>query len=109
MVRPRRLRVLAMPRPAEDAVVLAKSALYADAETLEKMAYVREKLLARDVAIELFARARALHARNRNATGEARATATRAVRPRIVATSATAGASGSRRGSTSSTLLTRRK
>jgi CHAT domain-containing protein len=57
----------------EDAEVLAKSDLEADAETLEKMAYVREKLLAREVAIELFARARALHARNRNATGEARA------------------------------------
>lgn len=57
----------------EDAEYLAKSDLHADAETLEKMAYVREKLLARDVAIELFARARALHARNQNATGEARA------------------------------------
>ncbi|HEY5946233.1 MAG TPA: hypothetical protein VIV40_12110, partial [Kofleriaceae bacterium] len=57
----------------EDAEVLAKSDLDADAETLEKMAYVREKLLARDVAIELFARARALHARNHNVTGEARA------------------------------------
>jgi CHAT domain-containing protein len=57
----------------EDAEVLAKSDLESDAETLEKMAYVREKLLARDVAIELFARARALHARNHNVTGEARA------------------------------------
>jgi CHAT domain-containing protein/tetratricopeptide (TPR) repeat protein len=57
----------------EDAEVLAKSDLDADPETLEKMAYVREKLLARDVAIELFARARGLHARNQNATGEARA------------------------------------
>lgn len=57
----------------EDAEVLARSDLEADGEALEKMAYVREKLLARDVAIELFARARAVHARNRNATGEARA------------------------------------
>ncbi|HEY5927342.1 MAG TPA: CHAT domain-containing protein [Kofleriaceae bacterium] len=62
----------------EDAEVLAKSDLDADAESLEKMAYVREKLLARDVAIELFARARALHARNGNATGEARAAIARA-------------------------------
>lgn len=57
----------------EDAEVLAKSDLEGDAEALEKMAYVREKLLARDVAIELFARASALHARNGNPTGEARA------------------------------------
>jgi CHAT domain-containing protein len=57
----------------EDAEVLAKSELEADGDTLEKMAYVREKLLARDVAIDLFARARAVHARNGNRTGEARA------------------------------------
>jgi CHAT domain-containing protein len=57
----------------EDAEVLARAELEADGETLEKMAYVREKLLARDVAIELFARARAVHARNHNPTGEARA------------------------------------
>ncbi len=56
----------------EDAEVLALGDLQGDAETLEKMAYVREKLLARDVAIELFARARALHARTGNPTGEAR-------------------------------------
>jgi len=62
----------------EDAEILAKNDLYADAEALEKMAYVREKLLARDVAIELFERARALHARNGNATGEARAAIARA-------------------------------
>jgi CHAT domain-containing protein len=62
----------------EDAEVLAKSDLDAEAETLEKMAYVREKLLARDVAIELFERARALHARNGNATGEARAAISKA-------------------------------
>ncbi len=41
-------------------------------------AELREKLLARDVAIELFARARAVHARNQNATGEARAAIARA-------------------------------
>jgi CHAT domain-containing protein len=57
----------------EDAEVLARAELESDGETLEKMAYVREKLLARDVAIDLFARARAVHARNGNATGEARA------------------------------------
>lgn len=62
----------------EDAELLARSDLEADAETLEKMAYVREKLLARDVAIELFARARALHARNHDVTGEARAAIARA-------------------------------
>ena len=62
----------------DDAEILAKSDLVSDAETLEKMAYVREKLLARDVAIELFAKARALHARNGNATGEARAATARA-------------------------------
>jgi len=57
----------------DDAELLARSALEADGETLEKMAYVREKLLAREVAIDLFARARAAHARNGNPTGEARA------------------------------------
>jgi CHAT domain-containing protein len=62
----------------EDAEVLAKGDLEADADALEKMAYVREKLFARDVAIELFGRARALHARNGNTTGEARAAIARA-------------------------------
>jgi CHAT domain-containing protein len=62
----------------EDAEMLAKADLYADGETLEKMAYVRDKLLARDVAIELFGRARAVHARSGDATGEARAAIARA-------------------------------
>lgn len=57
----------------EDAEVLARRDLEADGETLEKMAYVREKLLARDVSIELFERARAVHAQRGDATGEARA------------------------------------
>src|SRR5204863_2473801 len=62
----------------DDAELLARSDLEADGETLEKMAYVREKLLAREVAIDLFARARAAHARNGNPTGEARAAVSRA-------------------------------
>ncbi len=62
----------------EDAEVLAKSDLESDPETLEKMAYVREKLLAREVAIDLFERARALHAQRGDAAGEARAAIARA-------------------------------
>lgn len=57
----------------EDAEVLARSELDADPASLEKMAYVRDKLLAREVAIALLARARAVHAERGDATGEARA------------------------------------
>ncbi len=62
----------------EDAEYLAKRDLEADGETLEKMAYVREKLLARDTAIELFAKARAAYTQNGDATGAARAAIARA-------------------------------
>jgi len=57
----------------EDAEVLAGAELDGDGASLEKMAFVRDKLLARDVAIGLFARARAAYAQARDATGEARA------------------------------------
>lgn len=74
--------LLSQWRPAqhalEDAEVLARSTLEADAESLEKMAYVREKLLARELAITLFDKARALHMRDGNATGAARAAASKA-------------------------------
>lgn len=62
----------------EDAEVLAKPDLDGDAEALEKMAYVRDKLLARDTAIALLDRARAVHAEHGDATGEARAAISRA-------------------------------
>lgn len=62
----------------EDAEVLAKSDLFGDGASLEKMAYVREKLLAREVAVDLFDRARAVYAQQGDATGEARAAVSRA-------------------------------
>jgi CHAT domain-containing protein len=62
----------------EDAEVLARGDLEADAASLEKMAYVREKLLAREVAIALFAKARVAYARAGDANGEARAAIARA-------------------------------
>ncbi|MGE5187206.1 MAG: CHAT domain-containing protein, partial [Acidobacteriota bacterium] len=62
----------------EDAEVLAKSDLEADPESLEKMAYVREKLLAREVAIDLLDRARAEYAQQGDASGEARTAIARA-------------------------------
>ncbi|HEV7554046.1 MAG TPA: CHAT domain-containing protein, partial [Kofleriaceae bacterium] len=62
----------------EDAEVLAKGELDADGESLEKMAYVREKLLAPEVAVDLFEKARAVYARTGNPTGEARAAIARA-------------------------------
>ena len=57
----------------EDAEVLASAELAADGASLEKMAYVREKLLAREVAISLFDKARAAYARIGDAAGVARA------------------------------------
>ena len=62
----------------EDAEVLARGDLEADAASLEKMAYVREKLLAREVAIALLDKARAAYAQRGDATGEARAAVARA-------------------------------
>src|SRR5262245_43309070 len=62
----------------EDAEVLAKRDLEADPASLEKMAYVREKLLAPEVAIGLFDKARAGYARLGDATGEARVAVARA-------------------------------
>jgi CHAT domain-containing protein len=56
----------------DDAEVLAREDLERDPRSLEKMAYVREKLLAPDVAIGLFAKARAEYAQIGDTTGEAR-------------------------------------
>lgn len=57
----------------EDAELLAGAELAGDPASLEKMAHVRDKLLARELAIGLFAQARAGYARRGDATGEARA------------------------------------
>jgi CHAT domain-containing protein len=62
----------------EDAELLARPALESDGESLEKMAYVRDKLMAREVAIALLDRARAAHARAGDLAGQARTAIARA-------------------------------